>query len=586
VTITDDSTTLYDSGTFTSNTAVFEQKSGQFTTGASFDGQVVLTLSNASPGGEGGVTVSYSNVVIEEDTRRWWDGGTDDIGTDGDGASQGGAGTWDTTILNWDKGAEPHVAWNNSNADNAIFGGTPGTVTVSGTIEVGNLHFANNGGYLIDGGTLNFAPGGVISNSYNAANHTITSTITGSPAVHTWDGPGTGYEGLIFAPGTGHTQTLGVITNPINLGTADKAGVYLAGSTTGNSATSISYAGGDKYGTVYKQGTGAWTTGSITTGALRVSDGTLAVNGTVTLDYSGLFMSGTGVLAGDATVFKSDRRAANDFVSGTGISPGNSIGTITFDWGTSGGPNASQWITAFRTGSHYDWELGAGVDNNDVVHIVDGRLIVEGFTLNIIDAGGAPSPADQFAVFTYGSLDSKTLSLGSVVIDTTGALGWDASGASLVDDGSGTIYLTGLSSGGGATPYADWASANSVTQGFDGDDDDGGTSNGFEWYFFGGNPQVAEGWGSPLTGATKTGPTTFQFTHQAVNPRDDVAETYLWSTDLANWYGDGEAGGGYTVDIDPVGNGATPYETVTVTATVSAGGTPPTLFLRLSLSNP
>ena len=29
-----------------------------------------------------------------------------------------------------------------------------------------------------------------------------------------------------------------------------------------------------------------------------------------------------------------------------------------------------------------------GVDDNDVVNIVDGRLIVEGFTLKVIDAGG------------------------------------------------------------------------------------------------------------------------------------------------------------------------------------------------------
>jgi len=46
---------------------------------------------------------------------------------------------------------------------------------------------------------------------------------------------------------------------------------------------------------------------------------------------------------------------------------------------------------------------------------------------------------------------------------------------------------------GASDPYADWATTNSVTLGFDGDDDDGGTSNGAEWYYFNSDPQVAEG---------------------------------------------------------------------------------------------
>jgi hypothetical protein len=363
-----------------------------------------------------------------------------------------GTGTWDTATQNWGTasgGPYNTAIWNNGNPDSAIFEGSANaayTVTVSGTINVQDLTFNTTGTagprYTIDGGTLNFATGGVIRNSDNRYNQTITSTITGSPSVNTKDFGGAAYEGLKFEPSAGHTQTLGAVLNPNNTGTTDKAGIYLGGVTTGNTVASIAYAGGDRYGTVYKQGTSTWTTGNITTGTLRISNGTLVVNGTVTLDYSGLVMSGSGVLSGNATVYKSDRRARFDFVSGTGVAPGTSVGTITFDWGTSGTPTATQWTTAFLAGSIYKWEVGAS-NTTDTVHIVDGRLVVEGFTLKILDAGGSPSALDHLPVFTYGTLNSKTLSLGSVVFDTS-ATTWDASGASLVDDGAGTIYLTGL----------------------------------------------------------------------------------------------------------------------------------------------
>lgn len=361
-----------------------------------------------------------------------------------------GSGTWqDGTAGNFDGN------WTNSNPDSAVFTGsanTTYTVTVNGAIDIQDLSFTTSGAsqnntskYIIDGGTLNFASGGIISTNRNDVDQTITSTITGSPAVNIKDynpGGNNQYEGIAFAPGTGMTQTLGVITMPDNTGTGDKAGVTLGGSTTGNSVTSIAYAGGDRYGTVYKTGPGTWTTGDITTGIVRVYDGTLIVNGTVTTDYQGLNMYG-GKVSGDATFFKNDRRAANDFVSGTGISPGNSIGVITFDWGTSGGPTSSQWTTAFRAGSQYDWEVGTG-NTTDIVNIVDGRLILEGFTLNIMDAGGMPTAIDELPVFTYGTLDNKTLDLGSVVFDNSGAPDWDISGVSLFDDGDGTISLTGL----------------------------------------------------------------------------------------------------------------------------------------------
>ena len=45
----------------------------------------------------------------------YWDGGTSNIGTNGDGVSAGGAGNWDAILTNWDEGnGLADVAWPNS----------------------------------------------------------------------------------------------------------------------------------------------------------------------------------------------------------------------------------------------------------------------------------------------------------------------------------------------------------------------------------------------------------------------------------------------------------------------------------------
>jgi hypothetical protein len=61
----------------------------------------------------------------------YWDGTL--TGGTGDGLSQGGTATWDTSILNWDQGSGlARIVWPNDttlgNTDTAGFRGTAGTV--------------------------------------------------------------------------------------------------------------------------------------------------------------------------------------------------------------------------------------------------------------------------------------------------------------------------------------------------------------------------------------------------------------------------------------------------------------------------
>ena len=115
---------------------------------------------------------------------RWWDGGTTNIAANGDGASQGGSGTWNTSTNNWDQGgAQPHIAWVNG-SDTAIFGGTAGTVTLGEGITVGGLTFT--AAYTLTNNTVTFGAAGIITNS---AAVTIASAIAGTGPI-TKDGAG------------------------------------------------------------------------------------------------------------------------------------------------------------------------------------------------------------------------------------------------------------------------------------------------------------------------------------------------------------------------------------------------------------
>jgi autotransporter-associated beta strand protein len=278
-----------------------------------------------------GVINNLNGVLANE---YLWDGGSVNIAGDGNAISAGGAGTWDTTIQNWDKGLTAHAAWGNTTSDRAVFGGDANaayTVTVSGSLTIKDLIFNTLGTagprYTIDGGTLNFGPGGMIANSNNQYDQTITSAITGSPAVNIKDfGAGNTYLGLKFAPSSG-TQTLGAVLNPDNTGNTDKAGITLAGATTGNSVASITYAGSDRYADVKVQG-GEWTVGDIDTGSIRLSAGKLIANGTTRSGYYGFVFTG-GTLAGTGTVAFASTTASNFVVAAAArLAPGNPTGTL------------------------------------------------------------------------------------------------------------------------------------------------------------------------------------------------------------------------------------------------------------------
>ena len=75
-------------------------------------------------------------------------------GATSNGSVEGGSGIWDAATANWTAdGGTSNVAW--SGGSDAVFGGSAGTVTVSGTQAVENMTFLTDG-YLLTGGALTY----------------------------------------------------------------------------------------------------------------------------------------------------------------------------------------------------------------------------------------------------------------------------------------------------------------------------------------------------------------------------------------------------------------------------------------------
>lgn len=219
----------------------------------------------------------------------YWDGGTTDLGTDGNLASGGGSGTWNTTLMNWDYGFTAHKVWANSPVESAVFAGTAGTVTLGDPISISNLTI-NSDYYTILSNTLNFAVGGRITvNSALGGNWgtaaTIRSAITGAPLVVL--NLGADNTEVDFLPTIGSMQFGAKSGNGL---------IALGGSTTGNTLASSST------GKIRVSG-GEWTLLGNASGYQHYVDGgTFIVNGQLTSNNRQLKISTNATLVAIGTI--------------------------------------------------------------------------------------------------------------------------------------------------------------------------------------------------------------------------------------------------------------------------------------------
>ncbi len=146
-----------------------------------------------------------------------------------------------------------------------------------------------------------------------------------------------------------------------------------------------------------------------------------------------------------------------------------------------------------QTGSTYEWDVASNI-STDVINVTtgasnNGNLILGNMTIKINDAGVTTAIAntDQLTVFTYETgAQAVVRSIGTVTLDTSSlGAGWSGT-PSLVDNGTGTIYVTGLTfTPGGGTAYDTWATG---SEPFGGDANGDGVKDGLAFLLGAANP--------------------------------------------------------------------------------------------------
>ena len=323
-----------------------------------------------------------------------------------------------------------------------------GVLESNGTFsrEIGNaagkVFWNNTGGFAAQGGAL-----------------TVTLTPAGGAFNDqlTWGNGTTGFNGKNLSLGSVTADNAVTLTNPIDAGNSNRD-IYLYdnASSTADRAVLAGDVTGLKRLRLYRGGTlviGAAATMSLNGGDggadVELHDGsTLIVNGRLNLADDLVCSSGGETLGGSGTIDTHSIAGNTTIVNinnGRKLSPGDGgTGTLTID-------TASGDELQMDGGSTYLWDVGQP-GSTDVVRIIGaGRLDINNMTLNISDDSGyVASETDQLPVFLYDAGTTVVETLGTIAfnidnLDGTWTVG--TGGLSLVDDGNGLIYLTGLSGG-------------------------------------------------------------------------------------------------------------------------------------------
>jgi autotransporter-associated beta strand protein len=308
--------------------------------------------------------------------------------------ASGGSGTWNTSLANWSNGTAD-VVWADTSGtlDNAVFGGTAGTVTLNTNLGTSDLIFQTSG-YTITGT-------GILEMSNNAATDLDSSALTSSG-----------------------TETLSAID-------------VHAGSVTWNiGAASLNFAGvvrdnGQSHMTLTVNGSGT----SVFSGGLTLSQSnssrTWVLAGSENLDVTGLIQDGgTNVTNGfvyDGTGTLTLADANNSFVVGSGqsVTVANGVMAIAND-GALGGAAAST-PNPIAISNNTAEAVFEGLGTTTI--LIPNAVTLGGGTVGVAVIGGT-TPLNFTGVVTgSGSVDDLN-------ITNTAATSF-----------SGSVYLSGSASG-------------------------------------------------------------------------------------------------------------------------------------------
>ena len=438
------------------------------------------------------MVISMTALAIDPSAQaanRYWDGGTVNIATTGDGASGGTAGNWDTTLTNWDQGSGlAHVAWSNAAQDTALFAGTSGTVTLTAPVTAAALTFTA-AGYTVAGTSPNIL-------TLGGTSATITTSTLATSGTTTISSPiaGTLTSGLTIASNGDMSATgggaggLGVKLSGVNTFTGNitvTSGLlsYAADSALGNAANTITLNGGGLLdanssltinrnvsigasGGIFRlYGSSTGTLNGILSGSgafSRTDGGTLILAGNNT--YSGTFTSANG---GNLIVTGTNAAATYNINAGS-IQIGNNGSTGSLNAGSSVNIGASGAMYVRRTdsvsatsilpstinfsaaGSRFEYNPNSSSAalnlNQDMGALVSGvastgLFRVSGGTLTL--ASGTDVVADTMSLGLLSATNLGTLNIGPGSTFTTRwvNIGADGNNSGIVNQSGGTVTV-------------------------------------------------------------------------------------------------------------------------------------------------
>ena len=374
---------------------------------------------------------------------------------------QGGTGTWNATNTNWT--GSPTSAINDVwRSGVGIFGGTAGTVTVTGAQAVQGLQFIVDGYQLVGSGSLTLTgdPNSTVAQSFFNVNGgvgaTIATTLTGAGIGLNKLGAGTltltgtdSYTGLTSI-NAGTLALTGTGSIAASSGVVDGGVFDISGATSGASITTISGAGSVTLGAknlTLTNAAGTFSGAAFGTGGLTVSGGTETLTGANT--YTGvtaigagatLALSGTGSIASSSGIADSGTFDISGHTNGTDIAGLSGAGSVILGANT---------LTLTNGGTFAGVASGAGgltiAAGNEILtgnNTYAGTTTVSGGNLTL-GAGGTSGAVTGPIVLASGVLTinrSNTVSLAAI-----------SGGGGLVQAGTGTTVLTGVNSYTGLT---------------------------------------------------------------------------------------------------------------------------------------
>ncbi len=363
----------------------------------------------------------------------------------------GGSGQWDAgTTVDWYNGST-NVPW--TNGDAAVFAGTAGTVSISGSVTASQLTFGT-AGYTLTGAFLGGTSSGLIMETDQDT--TFTGTIFGSAASNT---PFTksGSGALII-------NTFGDITffSSVNIASGEmRYTSYQGPDFTGNYVLGNNSSAALTFSTAFSQ-VGSLAGGGANGGVVRpngtTGNFTLQVSGTADASYA-------GTLAGNGSATLSLQKIGTAIQTLTNASP-SLTGSTTVSGGTlalagsNGALPATSGVTVNAAGT---FQLDNGAAVNPARLGASTPVTLNGGTLSLL--GNATQGVTQ----NFGALNvasgASTVSVtaaggGTTQLATSGLVRTNAATVSFSDGGH--VTLTGASNVNGilgayATVGPNWA---------------------------------------------------------------------------------------------------------------------------------